>query len=323
MPEYLLMIAFALVAAFYGGAETGLYCVNRIRLRLRLEQGWPGASALRWLVERPQLSIATILVGHNIGVYCVTVLCMRKLQEMGFGVRAELYTIFMLPPVLLVFVEILPKMLYQRRADTFMYHSAWPLAFSGGAFYPLTFFLQLLGRIPQLFFRRGATLLQDVFTVERFRFFLSEGSEQGALSPYQRSMAENILRLKNQRVERIMTPLAETVMVSDDQGLADLRQVLARQRFSRIPLYTAERTQVKGVINILDVVSAGRNTVSLRALARPVHRVDWDMNVAEALRSLQQAKEQFAVVSGPDGRAVGIVTVKDLVEEIVGELAAW
>ena len=110
--------------SFFSGSETGFYCVNRLRLRFRLLSGWPGAKALQRLNSAPRLAVSTMLIGTNLSVYLATALCAKWLIDLGVGQRADLYGSMIMAPVLLIFAEIIPKSLFQRRADALMYRTA-------------------------------------------------------------------------------------------------------------------------------------------------------------------------------------------------------
>jgi putative hemolysin len=118
-----------------------------------------------------------------------------------------------------------------------------------------------------------------------------------------------------------MVPLPQVAMAERGAERADLLELLRERRFSRIPVYEGQRANVVGMVNILDVASAPEAGIA-RIMREPLKLPRWT-SVADALWTLRQARQQLAVVVDPAGRAVGIVTVKDLVEEIVGELEAW
>ncbi|MHC4591256.1 MAG: CNNM domain-containing protein [Planctomycetota bacterium] len=323
MHDYAIIAAAIVLAAFYSGSETGSYCVNRLRLRLRAERGGAAARSLLRFVGNPQLAISSMLTGTNVGLYVATVLATAKLAETSWAAPAELYSSIIMPPILLIVAEVIPKSFFQHHADTLMYRAVWPLRVSEALFYPVSALLRWIGRLPQLLLGKQGAPRRPVFTADSFRFYLSEGAANGVLSTFQRAMAENILRLKSMPVAAVMTPLDEAVMVAEGASCAELHDLLRAHRYSRIPVYRDSRERVVGVINTLDVPSVAEEPVPLGELLRGAMSLDSGTTVADALWQLRQARQQFAVVVDEGGRAVGIATVKDLVEEIVGELAAW
>jgi len=322
MLEPALMALFVALAGFFSGTETGFYSLNRMRLRFRLRRGWRSARHLQELLARPELAISTVLIGTNITVYLATVLCAKKLGELGLADRADLYSSLIMPPLLLVFAEIVPKSLFRYRADTLMYRAAGALKACAVVFAPVLVVLRGMVFVLKRLVGRESQPAADVFTAERFRFYLSEGAAIGLLSPYQQAMANNVLRVKSLGLRSAMVPLERVVMISEDASREELNELLRNHRFSRIPVYSGRRDNITGTVNVIDLMCAEPDT-PVRPLTRHCLSLDARLSVAEALYALQRAHQQMAVVTAHDGAAVGIVTVKDLVEEIVGELRAW
>ncbi|MFP4028240.1 MAG: hemolysin family protein [Candidatus Brocadiia bacterium] len=321
MVDCLLIALFVMLEAFFSGSETGFYSLNRTRLRFRAEHGWMGAVSLRKLSRKPQLAISTMLIGTNITIYCATALCGSLLNKIGLAYRTDLYSSLIMPPILLIFAEIIPKSLYQRRADTLMYRTAPILRFCEIIFSPLIFLLQGLLRVMRKIIG-GKTENADVFTPEKLRFFLSEGAALGVLSPYQHRMAENVLRVKSLELSAAMVPLDEVAMIPESSTFEKLQKIMREHRFSRFPVYAEKRSNVTGIINVIDVLCADEDRADMQSLSRPPVYLDEKLSVGEALYVLQRAHQQMAIVKS-ECEVVGAVTVKDLVEEIVGELAAW
>ena len=317
MLEWALILAGILFAAFHSGSETGTYCVNRLRLRMRAEQGLASARALLDFTRRPRLAISTILIGTNVGVYIATVLSAQKLNELLSGAHAELYSGLIMPPILLVCADFLPKSLFQHHADGLMYRAIWPLRISQKVFYPFAQALRWLGGLPQMLLGKGTAAPARQFSREAFRYYLSQGAAHGVLSSFQRSVADNVLSLKSLEVAKAMTPLENVVMVPEDATPEQVRETFAAHRYSRIPIYSGTREKITGVVRVMDLALAEANGAES---ARELLSVRRTASVADVLWTLRQARQQLAVVTDREGRALGIVTVKDLLEEIVGEL---
>jgi CBS domain containing-hemolysin-like protein len=323
MPELLFIAGSILMAGFFAGSETGTYSLNRLRLRLLAEQGRPSARVLLAFIRKPRLAISTTLIGTNIGHYVATVLCTQKLAALLSSGRAELYSGLIMPPILLVLAEIIPKSLFQHHADVLLYRTIWPLRGAQALFYPVAMVLRWFGGLPGLLLGGKRQAQRAAFTAESFRFYLSEGAADGAMSSFQRTMAENIMHLKALDVADAMTELERVVMVSEEAGDEELLTTFRTHRYSRLPVYRGERDRIVGVINVIDLASADQLPARAADLAHGVLRIRPGTSVADALRILRNARQQFAVVTDEDGCALGISTVKDLVEEIVGELEAW
>ncbi|MCD6415347.1 MAG: DUF21 domain-containing protein [Planctomycetes bacterium] len=324
MLEFVLLAAVVFLAAFYSGCETGLYSLNRLRLLAAAERGRPAERALESLLERPRLTLSAMLLGTNISVYAATILCTRQvLRHTALAARADLYSSLIMPPVLLIFAEIIPKCLFQRHADRLMRAVVYPLKLSIVALYPFAQALRWVSAVPYRLIGKRAGAAPPPLTHDVFRFYLGKGAEAGALSAYQRRMAENILRLQSVSVESALVPLEKVVMIPEGASWQELTEKFREHRYSRLPVWRDEPENIVGLVNVIDVACAEAPGAP-RSLMREVSvTFRSDTSVADALSRLRQAQQQFAVVVGGDGRAIGILTAKDLVEEIVGELAAW
>jgi putative hemolysin len=321
--QYIAIALFVALAGFFSGSETGFYCFSRIRLRFRLRRRWRGAAALHRLTTHPRLTITALLIGTNVSVYMATVLCAERLRELGLDHHTDLYSSLIMPPLLLIFSEIIPKSLFQRRADTLMYVSAWAIEALNWMLGPFLLISRQLGLLRQSIGLKWRLERDETITLERFRFFLSRGAAWGVLSGYQQAMANNILRIRSLRVESAMVPLERVVMVPEDATAGQFKELLREHRFSRMPVYSGSRTNIVGKLHVLDMFAAQDKEAPLAGLKREMTSLDSKLSVAEALYTLRKTAQQMAVVKGPQGDAIGLVTIKDLVEEIVGELAAW
>ncbi len=320
--EYILIVLGVVLSAFFSGSETGFYCMNRIRLRFRESLGSRTASILRHLSSDPRLTITTFVIGTNVGNYVAAVFSTNRLRMLGLERWADFYSTLIMTPVLLVLSEVIPKTIYQRRADTLMSKSAWPVGISKVVFYPLSVALRWLSTLPTLLLSKRESTEEEVFNAQRFRFFLGQGAAEGVVTPYQKRMAENLMNLKSFNVTRAMIPLDEVVTIESEATREKLMDVLGKHRFSRIPVLSDDGKSIEGVINILDVVCA-RGEQSISELARTPQHLPAHGSVAETLYGLQESGQQMGVIIDRRGNTLGIVTVKDLVEEIVGELRAW
>lgn len=320
--EYVAIAVAIAFSAFFSGSETGYYCMNRIRLRFRQSLGSRTASILRRLSADPRLTITTFVIGTNVGNYLAAVFSTNRLRALGLERWADFYSTLILTPLLLVLSEVIPKSIYQRRADSLMYRSAWPVGIAKIVFYPVSVALRWISSLPTLLIPTRSGEAGNMFTTERFQYFLGQGAAEGVVTPYQKRMAENLLNLKSLNLTGAMIPMSDVVTIRAGGTREELLELLEGHRFSRIPVLSGDGRSIEGIINILDVVCSNGEP-SVDELSRPPHELPMRYSVAEALYALQEAGQQMGVVVNEEGQALGIVTVKDLVEEIVGELRAW
>lgn len=331
----LACVVFVLLSGFFSGSETGLYCVNRLRVRLAAHEGSSGAKRLHQLLADMPGLLFTTLLGTN-AAHCLAPICLVYLflsaappaetAELRGAVeqRAELLTTLILTPIVFIFGEVVPKNLFQRRADRYMVGVATPLA-AAHWFSRRTGIIRLQRMISRFVINRlhqqpasGSALHPRLEMYQMLR----EGAAEGALTAAQTFILQRIPALKALRVASVMTPRSSAVMINAIASGREVLEIIRRNPFSRLPVYRGDRTNVVGIVHVLDILT-GPPDAALSASVQPPITLSHTMPVMKALTFLQRARQRMAVVVDNSGRCLGLVTIKDLVEEIVGELAAW
>ncbi len=313
-----VIVAIAICVIIEGlssGSEIGFYSVNRLRLRSRLEANWRGAGALKKLMDRPDETIMTTLIATNLMVYLASALATELLSVTH---RPELYATAIMTPVIFVFGEMLPKDLFRRHADVLMYRLAGPIDALRTLFWPVIFVLQLITdlatrRLPR---ERRALPLTRTALAE----WIAEGRREGQLSEYQQVLSSNVMALLRKDISVAMIPLNDVDMIPAELAGDELGRALRRAKHSRLPVYEGDRENVVGVLHTMDYICAHTEDRTARDLAREPVVVPQTDGVQAALVKLQKKRQLMAIVSDGQGHCHGIVTMKDLVEEIVGEL---
>ncbi len=320
---------FVFLSGVYSGAETGLYCLNRLRLRLAAHRRDPAARRLQTLMEDQPGLLVTTLLGTNVANYlapaCLTAVFLRALADTPGGERlAEAYTTLILTPVVFIFGEIVPKNLFQRQADRFMPRLAAFLAGSRRLF-AATGLIGLQRRLSGFVSRRlhlGPASGAACHSRHGLYQMLREGVAAGALSHTQGFILERVPLLPSIVLGAVMVPRNRMVVLRRGDTRPAAAAVLRTARHSRFPVVGDDPRRVLGEVHLLDLLGAAP-AATAGELMRPPLELRPDLPVVEALSILQRERRRMAVVVDKWGNAVGLVTVKDLVEEVVGELSAW
>lgn len=316
----IILLSCILLSGFFSGSETGVYTLNRLRLRFRMEKGSGSARILTGLISQMETLVSTILLGNNVVAYVAAVIVTAMFESLlHHPVQSEIATTLVLAPVLFIFAEVLPKEIFRSRADTLTYHAARALKLCVWISYPATIALRGIIRLLGALIGEEARTHTLEVTPARLLFTFSQGAETGVLSRYQDEMARNIIDLRNVRVRDVFIPLDRVTLADnaiDRDGFLDLAKEVA---FSRIPIWQGRRTSIIGVVHVFDVISEDRPGLTIRNYIREAPRIRPDASIYQALLALQTSRSPLGVVAR-DGNALGIVTVKDLIEEIVGEL---
>jgi len=307
--------------ALYAGLETGVYVLNKVRLDLRAGGGWGPARHVRAMLGRPNNLLAVLLIGTNLASYLATFAIGMMFLQAGAGGRTEWYTIAAATPVLFIFGESVPKNVFQRLGETLVYRCAGVLRISSVVF-------SACGLSPLV--RGVAWLLMRAAPGGRRRppgsrqslsAIMTEGAAGGVLTHSQTIMVERVIHIGEVSLGDAMIPMSRVAAVGPGVTREGLLGVLEKHSYSRLPVLD-DGGRAVGVLNIYDVLTD--ESVSRPADAmRPAPALAADVSVTDALFRMQQANCEMGIVADAEGLAAGIVTIKDLVEEIVGELEAW
>ncbi len=320
---YLAMILAGLgLSAIYSGMEIGLYTLNRVRLTVLAGRGEPRAVRLRRLQLNSNRTLSTLLVGNNIANYLSTFGLAALLDRTNLSpALAVAINAGVLIPLLFIFGETLPKDLFRTHADHWSYRTSGFLLLSH-RFFMVTGLTPLVlgfGRLAsRLFGIRG-----EIRTSARQRIsrLITEGVRAGVLSETQVTLADRALALRDRTVGMEMVPYSRVAFISADTETALRNEMVRRRNFTRLPVVAAGGTVI-GVMSSLDVLLDPQR--STHDLTEPITEFAPDVKVHEALHTLRRRRQTMAIVTDPrTKRPLGLVTLKDLVEPLTGELAAW
>lgn len=319
-PQVLLALLLCLVgtlgSGLFSGAETAAYRFNRTRHRLRLAEGSRRALLVQSLTADLPGFLVVCLVGTNL---CNSLVSTAATLAVGrsTSLPPELVSTLTVAPALFILGELAPKELFRRHADRMLYAAAPALKLSSVLFWPV---VRGLGFIHRALEALGLNGQDDSFgREERLRQAIAAGLEGGTLTAYQGTVARNIFSLRMRRVRHAMVPFARVDVLEDNLDLPAARARARATPRGRYPLLRASDGFALGVIDLYDLVFEDRPGACLRDYLRPAPVLRPDERVAEALLRLRRERAPLALVGDPR-RPLGIVTLKDLVEEITGEL---
>ena len=322
MIEYYLLILFILSSAYFSGIEIAVYCVNHVRLQYNVDRGNRSAKIMKKLLNDPQALICTILIGNNIVNYLASAIFTNIISEKVSYANPGLAATLILAPIMLIFAEVMPKDICQRNADKFLYSASPGIRFFSQIFFPLVYILKLVNKIPQLFLK-NAGKRTAIFTPYRLGFFIREGAKEGVISGYQDMMTRNIMRLGSIPIRKIMIPLNSATVVSSEVNAEQMKVLAKNVRFSRIPVFKGQKSNIIGVINLFDFLSVCTEDLKISDFLKETEHITANTLIDDALVRMQKMKQRMAIVIDKNNIPIGIVTIKDLVEEIVGELMEW
>lgn len=321
------VIVCLILSAFYSGSETALVSVNKIRINQLVETEDPKAKIIHRLVESPDRMLALTLVGTNLANVLIALFGDRLTEKIlpSLAEADELrgaITIIYITVLLLIFGEILPKTIFRVKANTLALRFAYLLRSSEFVLAPLIYFVQSVTKFIVRIVDRGATPPSLDAQREELRLLATMGERSGNLLAEQRRMLHRLLNFQNRTVRQVMVPLVDIVAIEKTTTCEEFLQIAADSGYSRIPVYDERIYNIVGIVNLLDVIYAENQPETVEPFIRTdLYVVPESKNINTLLKEIQNTQHTMVFAVDEYRGIVGLVTVEDLIEEIVGEFA--
>ena len=323
MFELLLGVLLILVCisceGFFSGTETAMVSVDRARIKALAEQGSKSAALVEAILQTPEKFFSTTLLGTNIAVVLSNAIATLLIIEY-LGEQYQYITILIMTPLILIFGEIVPKTVYRYHAEQMTTHLIYPLKAISVIFYPLVVILTSLTRLLMRLFGMGSAQFRPHATREDLENYLDMWNIRGYLRTAERKIIERIFDFSEIDVEDIMIPLVNIKTLEAQDSIDNAIGLARKTGYSRIPVYEGEVYNIIGIVHAFDLLTANEKTQTLKDLMRPAPYVPSSAPIDELLKQLRTEGKSIAVVVDEYGGAVGIVTIEDILEEVVGEI---
>jgi putative hemolysin len=316
---YLLLFILCIVlSAFFSSSEVALISITKAKVRILVNDNKPGAAALATLKENPDHFLITILIGNtvvNIAAAAIaTAIALRTFGNIGVGIATFVVTI-----VLLIFAEIGPKIYATRAPDAFPRAVAPVILFLSRILSPVIWLVERVS--PSLGVGKDAS--EPAVTEEEIKEWIDVGKEEGTIEQDEKEMLYSVLEFGDTTAREIMTPRVDVILMEDTSGIGEAIRIFNETGFSRIPVYHDQIDNITGVLNVKDVFSAmvsKRKDLSIKEIMYDPTFVPETKKIDDLLKELQVHRVQIAIVIDEYSSFVGIVTVEDILEELVGEI---
>lgn len=313
--ETTILIILLALSAFFSASETALFSIGEIRIRRMIKEGRRGARTLQKIKSEPGMLLTTILIGNNIvnisATAIATVLAIRIFGDVGTGIAVGVLTV-----LILVFGEIFPK--------SIAYNHATRISLLVSK--PLRILMIVLWPISKMFSKANEKLTKPTdkgVTEEDVKIALTMGEEAGEIEKDEKIMIHNVFDFTDTNVSQIMTPRDEIIDIKAASTIKDAIDMMVREGASRLPVYEKERDNIIGLVYIKDMMKHIENSTlnkNLKEDIKPVLFVPETQKLDDLLFNLRRKKIYMAIVVDESGNVQGLVTIEDLVEEIVGEI---
>ncbi len=319
-----ILIAFS---AFFSASETALSSANKIRLRSMADNGSRGAERALKVIKKYDKTITTILIGNNIVniasssiATLLTISVMNKLHEGSGDSYGSLVSTIVTTIVVLIFGEVLPKSIAKDHAEGFSVVVSAPISFLMLVFTPFSlFFIWLKKLVAKLFKTKDSVS----FTEEELKAIIEESEDEGVLETQESNLVRSALEFDEITVDEIITPRVSIVAVDITDSVDEVRSKFLSEEYSRMPVYEKTLDNIVGIITEKDFFKAHEKNgsdFSVSSILQPIIYLPHMLKISEVLRTMQKEKCHISVVLDQHGGTLGIVTLEDILEELVGEI---
>ncbi len=316
------ILACILIEGFFSGSETGMVSVSRIRVRHLAEEGSRPARIVERLLKDPDHLLATTLVGTNIAMVTGSALATTLLEKFS-PERAALYATLIMSPLVLIFAETIPKTVYRYHADSITFHVAYPLRGASTLLSPImrlvSFFTSLILRL----FRTKKRIKSPFVTREELQALVRMGRREEVLETTEEELIHRVFEVKETTIDRSMIPKEKIMAIREETPLDEVLDLAIKRGFIRIPVYHKDIKHITGIVHVKDLLSypkLERGRIKAKEIMHPAHYTSPDKKVSQLLNTLRLARIHMVIVVDKDKETLGLVTIEDLLEEIVGEI---
>lgn len=316
--DILLIAVLLLISGFLSACEMAFSSVNKIRLKNYAQQGDKKAKLALKISDGFDKALTAILIGNNLvniaSAAIGTVIFTNIFGDKGVGIATGIMTV-----VVLIFGEILPKSIAKENAERVC------LAFSG----MLRFFIIILSPITWVFIqiKKLASFLikssdnQPNVTEDELKYIIDESEEQGVLEEQESNLVKSALEFDEIEVNEIIVPRVNVVGIEINESIEEIKMVFADEMYTRLPVYEKNLDNIIGIINEKDffrmLVRGGDN---IKDIIQPPLYIPEFVPISEVMHEMQKTKQHMAVILDQYGGTMGIVTLEDIIEELVGEI---
>ena len=316
----LVIVLFCVVmSAYFSATETALSTFNRIRMKNLAEKGNKRAALVLKLTDDYDTLISTILIGNNIvnilASSLATVICGMLISDQGLSTTVSTVVMTLL---VLTFGEIVPKTLAKQFPEKFSMFSAPIVNALVYLLWPVSIIFKYLQKLLFKVFKKDD---DKGMTEDELISIIEEAEEEGGIDEDESTLIKSAIEFGDLQVSEILTPRIDITAVSTTVTKKELNDVFGDSGFSRIPIYEGDLDNIIGIVYYKDFYTEAYNsTLPISEIIKPVMYVAKTQKIDDVLRELQEKQMHLAVVSDEYGSTAGIVTLEDIIEEIVGEI---
>ena len=313
-----IIAVLILLSAFFSCVETAFSSANTIRLRSLADNGNRRAKNALWVCDNFDKALTAILIGNNVvNLGCsslATILCLNIFKNYGAAIATGATTL-----LVLIFGEVIPKCLGREMSDGIVLHTGLILKVLTYVLLPLVYFFTGIKTI----FMKIAHIKKDSpsVTEDELKYIIESIEEEGILEEQESELVQSALEFDEKTAQEILTPRVDVTVIDIDDSVEEIHDLIIKERYSRIPVYENEIDNIIGILHTRDYLEkAIDGEVDIRSMLTPAHFIYKNLKLSDILNDFRANKLHIAIVTDEYGGMLGIVTMEDLLEEIVGDI---
>jgi putative hemolysin len=312
----ILILIFLLMEGFFSGSEIGVVSADQMKLRHDAAKGSRGAKLALEMLKKPEWLLSTTLVGTNIAVVSNTTIVTALMIEL-FGEQNSWFAIILVAPLIWIFGEIVPKSIFQQRTNTITPRAIFLLRLFSYMFYPILTVFTLITRL--LTWSFGQKTQNPFILREEILTTLQMPATEGDIQPEEKDMIQRIFSFSETTAYEVMIPLIDVAAIEEGATCGEAIALAHAQAHIRLPVYAERVDKVVGVLNALELLDVEPHK-PIKPFIRDVRFVPPSKDISELLLDLRKNGDTVAVVVDEFGGAAGLVTMEDIMEEVVEEM---
>ena len=316
----MIIIFLTILSAFFSSSETAVTSFNRMRLKNKAEDGDKKAAKALEIASDFDKTLSSILIGNTV-VNLATTSIVTVLFIDLFGQSGPILATIFISVVILIFGEILPKSYAKEKADKFILKISSVLSVFIKILYPITVIFLWLRKLINKFLNNNSDSEESI-TEDELKCMIDEIEHQGGLEKDESELVQMALDFDEITVEEILTPRVDIISVEKNEDIQNIQQILISEKFSRIPVYDKTIDNIVGILlerEFFKNMVLYNNFKMEDNLQKPLFVPQW-LKISDVLKELQRHKTHIAIVTDEHGGTMGIVTMEDVLEELVGEI---
>lgn len=328
---YLGIILLIILSAFFSGSEIAFNTANKLRLKKSADAGKKSAKIAYAIKDDFTDTLSTLLIGNNLvniaASSIATVIVINILKSFGVGssgIGATIAT-FVMTVIILIFGEIIPKILAKENADTLVNYIAYPIKILNIILKPINFIVLLIVKFFSLFWRgKDEEEEEPTVTEEELSTIIETAEQEKVIDEDQSELLHSAIEFPKITVEEIITHRTDMLAIDIDDDIDTIIDITTNSNFSRIPVYEDSIDNIIGIVYLKhffrELIDKGKENVDLRSILIEPYFVNKTMNISAVLAEMRERQNHIAIVVDEYGGTMGMVTMEDILEQLVGDI---